>query len=254
MTSIKFAPQTAIVTGAARGIGRSIALRLADDGLDVTVNDIENKLEALNAVADEIRSKGRKALVVIADCTQESEVQHIVDETVKELGRLDVMVANAGIGGAGSILKLPLADWEKVWAVNVRGVFLCYQIAARQMVKQGNGGRIIGASSVLGKKGNALLGAYSSSKFAVRGLTQCAALELGEHGITVNAYAPGIIQTDLIGPVLSGPGSLRDLMKIPDATLGQPENIASIVSYLVKPEAHFITGQSIIVDGGVQFD
>jgi len=124
------------------------------------------------------------------------------------------------------------------------------------MVKQGSGGRIIGASSIVGKKGGASISAYSSSKFAVRGLTQCAALELGEQGITVNAYAPGVIliQTELIGPILSGPGSVRDLLKMPHAKLGQPEDIASIVSYLVKPEAHFITGQSINVDGGLHFD
>jgi len=254
MASPKFAPQTAIVTGSAQGIGRAIALRLADDGLDVVLNDIQNKSEALAETANEIRKKGRKVLVVITDCSQESEVQHLVDETVKEFGRLDVMIANAGIGIGGSLLETSLSDWEKVWAVNVRGVFLCYQIAAKQMVKQGSGGRIICASSIFGKKGYAGVSAYSSSKFAVRGLTQCAALELGEHGITVNAYAPGVIQTEMIGPVLTGPGSVRELMKIPHAKLGQPEDIASVVSYLAKPEAHFITGQSIIVDGGLQFD
>jgi len=254
MASPNFTPQTAIVTGSAQGIGRAIALRLANDGIDVVLNDIQSKSDALSEVADEIRKKGRRALVVIADCTQESEVQHLVDETVKEFSRLDIMIANAGIGRGGSLLETSLSDWEQVWAVNVRGVFLCYQIAAKQMVKQGSGGRIIGASSILGKKGSAGLGAYSSSKFAVRGLTQCAALELGEHGITVNAYAPGVIQTEMIGPVLTGPGSLRERMKIPHASLGQPEDIASIVSYLAKPEAHFITGQSIIVDGGVLFD
>jgi len=190
---------------------------------------------------------------VPGDVSSEEAVKGIVEETVRGLGRLDVMVANAGIGTP----LVPIADvdlqvWKKIWSINVEGVVHCYKYAAAQMIKQGDGGRIIGASSVCGKKGFSQMGAYCASKFAVRGLTQCVALELAEHNITVNAYAPGIIDTPLLQK--GGVQAAKEEMKIPHALTGNAEDIAHFVSYVASPQAQFMTGQTVNLDGGLQFD
>lgn len=253
----------ALITGSAQGIGRSIALRLARDGFDIALNDVPVKSEQLAAVASEVEALGRKACIVIADVTIEEEVKNMITDAVKELSGLDVMVANAGIPGAKTVLETTVEDWERTFTVNARGVFLCYKHAAVQMISQGRGGRIIGASSIAGKIGFPSAAAYCASKFAVRGLTQTAALELGKHNITVNAYAPGVIQTQILDSISdqSGNVSLADedstnyltqlIGNRPIKHNGQPEDIASIVSYLASKEAHFITGQCISVDGGI---
>ncbi|KAG1745702.1 NAD(P)-binding protein [Suillus lakei] len=253
----------ALITGSAQGIGRGIALRLARDGFDIALNDLPTKSEQLAAVANEVEALGRKACIVIADVTIEEEVKNMINDTVKELSGLDVMVANAGIPGANTVLATTVEDWERTFTVNARGVFLCYKHAAVQMISQGRGGRIIGASSIAGKIGFPSAAAYCASKFAVRGLTQTAALELGKYNITVNSYAPGVIQTQILDSISdqSGHVSLADedstnyLVQLmgnrPIKHNGQPEDIASIVSYLASKEAHFITGQCISVDGGI---
>jgi len=245
--------RVAIITGAAQGIGRAIALRLAEDGLDIAINDIPSKTNALEEVVSEIRQKGRKAIYVTGDVSQEADVQKLVDETVAQLGSVDVMVANAGIGKGAQLLdtSVGLDAWQNVWDINAKGVFLSYQLAARQMVKQGRGGRLLGASSICGKKGYQNLGAYSSTKFAVRGLTQTAATELAEHKITVNAYAPGLIDTAMTNVPGRGLDPLRKTMNIPNAPSGQPEDVANLVSYLASPEAYFISGQTLVVGGDV---
>lgn len=187
--------RVALVTGACRGIGRAVALRLADDGLDVAVNDVEANGEELDGVAEEIRSKGRRAVSIAGDVSVADKVESMVGRVVEELGSLDVMVANAGIVQVAPLLELTPEDYDRMMAVNGRGVFLCYTAAARQMIRQGTGGKIIGAASAAAHKGFALLGHYSASKFGVRGLTQAAAQEWAQHGITVNAYCPGIVGT-----------------------------------------------------------
>jgi len=242
-------PRVAVITGSAQGIGRAIALRLADDGLDVVLNDLPSKVHALEEVLTLIKEKGRKAIYVIGDVSVQADVQKLIDETVSQLGGIDVMVANAGIAFFTQLLDSPLADWQKIWDVDAKGVFLCYQLAARQMVKQGRGGRIIGASSIEGKKGFGNLGACSAAKFAVRGLTQTAAVELAEYNIQVNAYAPGFIETLIVSTI--GVERAKEVMNVPHAKLGKPEDISNIVSYLASPEAWFITGQTLVVDGGL---
>ncbi|KAL6300815.1 NAD-binding protein [Sparassis latifolia] len=251
----------AIVTGAAQGLGLDIALRLADDGLDVAVNDIESKSQQLAKVASDVQAKGRRALAVPADVSREEQVVGMIATVVKTLGGVDVMVANAGIAIYKPFLETSLEDWQRITSINLQGVVLCYKYAALQMVKQGRGGRIIGACSSAGKKGSANLSAYSATKFAIRGVTQSAALELGPHKITVNAYAPGFILTDLAYHPDDKTNGLRPgttMKKLlgyrPDAPEGEPEVVASVVSYLAKPEAHFVTGQSINIDGGIVFD
>ncbi|KIJ90567.1 hypothetical protein K443DRAFT_135650 [Laccaria amethystina LaAM-08-1] len=219
--------RVAIVTGGAQGIGKAMALRLASDGFDICVDDLASSAGLLDDVVSEIQQLGRKAMALSYDVTKENEVKKLVEETVAELGSLDLMVANAGIIRQQSIMEVlsaNIGEWESVWAVNIRGVVLCYKYAAIQMSKQSSGGRILGASSVGGLQGFAGYGAYCASKAAVRSLTQTASLELSKYGISVNAYAPGIIESPMIG---------------------QPEQVANLVSYLASPESYFITGQTI---------
>jgi len=256
----EFVPRVALITGAGQGIGREIALRLADDGLDVGLNDIPSNVAKVHELISEIQAKGHRAISLIGDVSIEQDVVRMVETTVAELGSLDVMIANAGIASTTLLVNVSVEQWDRVMATNVRGVMLCYKYAAKQMIKQGRGGRIIGASSICGKKGPKSLSAYAASKFAVRGLTQSAALELAEHNITVNAYAPGIILTQMAvsdtDKHFGGrPGdALAHILGNKDAPRAGPEVVASVVSYLVKPEAHFITGQSISVSGGLVMD
>ncbi|TFY78905.1 hypothetical protein EWM64_g5106 [Hericium alpestre] len=242
MAEVSYKPQVALVTGAAQGIGEAIALRLADDGISVALNDIHSSRDALQALAKRIEAKGVKAAVVTADISQEEQVKDMVDAAVQQLGRLDVMVANAGIGGEDSILKITGGDFRKVLAVNLDGVLYCYKYAALQMVKQGNGGRIIGASSVLGRKGCAHSISYTASKFAVRGITQSCAMELREHGITVNAYAPGVIETRLSQSFGGGYSALKKMMKIADTPSTPREQVANWVAYIASPQSQSING------------
>ncbi|KAE9401233.1 putative short chain oxidoreductase [Gymnopus androsaceus JB14] len=220
----------ALVTGAAQGIGKAIAMRLASDGFKVALNDVPSKREQFAAVAREIDEKyGLGTFVAPADVSQEMEVKEMVESSSKALGGLDVMVANAGIVGVFKpIMEMSLDEWDEVQRVNLRGAFLCYKYGAKEIVATGRpGGRIIGASSAWGRQGT------SSS----------AALELGEHGITVNAYAPGIIRTAASEPVIAS-GVLKKLFPgfPPFGKIGEPEDIASIVSYLASKESHYITG------------
>ncbi|ETW75783.1 hypothetical protein HETIRDRAFT_481275 [Heterobasidion irregulare TC 32-1] len=248
--------RVAVVTGAAQGIGRSIALRLAADGLNVIVNDLQSQQGALGEVVAEIETKGVKAVAYTGNVSVEDDVKNLVQKAVEKFGRLDVMVANAGFGGQiSAITDVSLDEWRGLMSVNLDGVVLCYKYAAAQMIKQGDGGRLIAASSICGKKGFARLTAYCASKFAIRGLTQCLALELAEHNITVNAYAPGIIPTKLTKSV--GDGGLdpiKELMKLPDARTGTTEDIAAFVSHVASPQSKFMTGQTVIIDGGICFD
>ncbi|KAK7034582.1 hypothetical protein VNI00_012211 [Paramarasmius palmivorus] len=201
MTSTTISPYTgtgvALVTGSARGIGKAIALRLAQDGFDGALNDLSSKTDQLKDVEKEIMAIGKRTVVVTADVSNEDEVKQMIEKVVEVLGGLDVMVVNAGICTAAPMVETSTELWEQTFAVNSRGTFLCYKYATIQMIKQGRGGRIIGASSGAGKQGAKYLMAYSASKFAVRGMTQSAAWEAAKYGITVNAYAPGAIDTEL---------------------------------------------------------
>lgn len=254
--------RVAIITGAAQGIGKAISLRLADDGLDIVVNDIPSKNNLLDELVKEIEAKGRRSIAVTGDVTKEEDVQNLVTVTVEKLGSVDVMVANAGRGHSAPLLSTTVEEWDSLQDLNVKGVFLCYREAAKQMIKQGRGGRIIGAASLASKKGSALWGAYCTSKFAVRGLTQSAAAEFWPHGITVNAYAPGLVRTNLWNDVDEarsnhGLTSLTDKI-ITTETAALPvmdaEDIAGLVSYIARPESKFVTGQSLNINGGSFFD
>ncbi|KAF8993610.1 NAD-binding protein [Cyathus striatus] len=240
----------AVVTGASRGIGRAVALRLAQDGYDVSVNDLPSNVEGLKDVECSIVGLGRKSSVSVGDVSKEEDVKALVKSAVDDLGGVDVMVANAGICGLTSIVDMPVEEMDRHYAVNIRGVFLSYQYAAQQMIKQGRGGRIIGASSIAGKQGQQHFTAYVASKFAVRGLTQNAALELGKYGITVNAYAPGAIDTDMTKMFQGILGEKAPNFALnPVGRMGKVEDVASLVSFLASSKSGFITGQSVSYHG-----
>jgi meso-butanediol dehydrogenase/(S,S)-butanediol dehydrogenase/diacetyl reductase len=255
--------RVALITGGARGIGRGIAVRLASDGLDVAVADLPSMRSELEAVTDEIRAAGRRAAAIDVDVSDASQVDAMVAATVEHLGRLDVMVANAGVAGVAPLLEVTPEQFDWLMSINLRGTFLSYTAAARQMIAQGSGGKIIGAASIAAHKGFAMLGHYSASKWAVRGLTQAAAQEWAEHGITVNAYCPGIVGTkmwELIDEKLAEQMGLQKgeaLAKFAELiTLGRvetPEDVAAFVSYLASPDSNYMTGQSVMIDGGVLF-
>ncbi|PIL30543.1 hypothetical protein GSI_07243 [Ganoderma sinense ZZ0214-1] len=229
--------RVAIITGAAQGIGEAIALRLADDGIDVVLNDLPTKRDALDGVVKAVQTKGRRAIAVLGDATIEEDVVALVDRAVEEFGGLDIMIANAGIGRLLSLVDTTVEVWDRIMCVNVRSTMLAYKHAARQMIKQGRGGRIVGAASMAGKRGFATLPAYCASKFAVRGLTQSAAQNADD---------------DKNG----GPSSTFILHAgwAPTTPVAEPSVVAELVAYLVKPEAHFVTGQCLGIDGGVVMD
>lgn len=251
------------ITGAARGIGKAIALRLAADGHDIAVSDLPSMAEELEKTRTEIEAAGVRAVALTGDVTEPESVRRIVEQTAEQLGSLDVMVANAGIAQTKALLDVTPEEYDLVHRVNGKGLFLCYTEAARQMIKQGGGGKIIGASSIAGHKGFGLLGVYSSSKFGVRALTQAAAQEWAEHGITVNAYCPGIVDTQMWVEVDRDLGAINDMaegesMKAMAAgiTLGrvsQGSDVAAFVSYLAGPDSDYMTGQSPLIDGGMLF-
>lgn len=245
----------ALVTGAGQGIGRAVALRLADDGFDVAVNDLPANMERVESLVHEIQSKGRASSMYLADVSQEDQVKAMIDGVVAEHGALDVMVANAGVAPRSTpLVEVSVEEWDRIMAINGRGSFLCYKHAGIQMIKQGRGGRIIGASSLVGKQSGATQGPYSASKFAVRGLTQAAALEFGAHRITVNAYAPGAVETPMLTHSTSEAIIAQVKEMSPLKKIGLPEDIANLVSFLASKESQFITGQSISINGGLFFD
>jgi len=251
--------KVAIVTGAATGIGRAIAWQLHEDGFAVAINDIS--AAGAEALATEIQNHAGRALAVPGDVGAPDFAHQMVARVVTGLGGLDVMVANAGVNVVKPLLELSRNDLESLFAVNVFGVLHCIQAAAQVMITQGRGGKIINAASAAGKRGYELLGAYCASKFSVIGLTQTAALELARHGITVNAYCPGAVDTAMWGMIDQQMGILNQvargetlkarIAKVPLGRVGYPTDVARLVSFLASDKSDYITGQSLVVDGGV---
>ncbi|KAJ3874100.1 hypothetical protein F5051DRAFT_417643 [Lentinula edodes] len=245
----------ALVTGAAKGAGRAIALRLASEGFKIAVHDLPRNGDQLLDVHRNIQRLGQHSVVLTADFTDEDQVKNLVEDTTKCLGGLDVMVANAAVREATPLTSTTAESWNRIFDVNARGLFFCYKYAAQQMILQRKGGRIIGGSSTWGKKGGSFMSAYSASQFAVRGLTESAALELHEHGITVNSYAPRQIfheaNPEVTLPMDSNDSYIQSSARPDEGTLAHrnaPQAIAHLVSYLVSEEAHYITGQCIGID------
>ncbi|KAI1102896.1 NAD(P)-binding protein [Jackrogersella minutella] len=261
--------RTVIVTGSSRGIGKAIALRLAADGYDVCVNDVGANRAGCDEVVKEIQSMGRRAVAAIADVSKRDEVKQMVQTSVKELGPLSTMIANAGIAQVKWVLELTEQDFERMFAVNVFGVQNCFAEAALQMIKQGTckperPGKLVAAASVASYKAFDTLPHYSASKFAVRGLTQVYAMDLAQNHITANAYAPGIIGTDMWDLIDAEATKRKGLprgavmkQKVDGETAlrraGTAEDVAKLVSFLASSDSDFVTGQTQIVDGGVYF-
>lgn len=257
------ARRSAFVTGAARGIGLAIATRLAADGYGVTLVDLPAAADDLAAAAERLRAGGAVAEIATADVASSAEVDRAVAEHVATHGGLDVLVANAGIALTAPLLETSDEQFARSFDVNVAGIFYCYRAAARHMIEQGRGGRIIGAASLSAHRGSKLQSIYGATKHAILGLSRSFAQEVSEHGITVNVYSPGIVNTamwDSIDAELSvhagtAPGSVLHgwTDRIPLGRLETPEDVAGVVSFLASPDAAYITGQAIVVDGGVQF-
>jgi meso-butanediol dehydrogenase/(S,S)-butanediol dehydrogenase/diacetyl reductase len=253
--------RTAIITGAAQGIGRGIARRLAEDGLAVTLADLPASGAALEQAVAEMVHDGGACRAAIADVSVPADVDRMVAGHVAEFGGLDVMVANAGIAMTALFEDTTPEILDRTIAINVKGVFNCYKAAAEQMIRQGRGGRLIAAGSVSAHKGGEWQCAYVASKFAVRGFNQTVALELAKYGITCNIYSPGVIKTpmwDSIDEVVTARegkprGSQWDKM-LPNIAMrrtGVPDDVARVVSFLASEDSGYVTGQSIIVDGGI---
>ena len=238
--------QTAVVTGASRGIGKAIAISLAKEGAEVIVN-YSSSLENANKVVSEINSFGGKAYPLQADISNENSVNELIKTVLDKNNKIDVLVNNAGITKDGLLMRMKTDDWQKVLDLNLSGVFYCTRAVSRQMLKQKKG-RIINITSVVGLMGNPGQANYSAAKAGVVGLTQSAAKEFASRGITVNAVAPGFISTDMTKDL----NSEAILSAIPLGRFGEPEDVAGTVKFLAAdPSAAYITGQTIQVDGGM---
>ncbi len=237
--------RVAIVTGSARGIGRAIALRLAEAGAAVVVSDIAEA----EPVAEEIRAMNRQSLAVPANVSSASEVGALVDEVISRYGRTDILVNNAGIARDQLLMRMSEEEWDSVLSVNLKSVFLCTRAVLRHMLKQ-RWGRIVSISSVVGIIGNPGQANYASAKAGVIGFTRTIAREVGSRGITVNAIAPGFIDTRMTQQLEEN--QRQELMRrIPLGCLGSPRDVAEAVAFLASDEARYISGQVLGVDGGM---
>ncbi len=237
----------ALVTGSARGIGKAIALTLAEKGADVAVVDLGR--EDAEGVAAEIRQLGRRALALSGNVANAQDVEEFVKKVSEEFGRIDILVNNAGITRDTLLMRMKEEDWDAVINVNLKGTFLCTKAVSRVMMKQ-RYGRIVNISSVIGLMGNAGQANYGASKAGILGLTKSVAREMGSRNVTVNAIAPGFIETSMTD-VLSENLKESMMAQIPLGRLGSPQDVANTVAFLVSDEASYITGQTIAVDGGM---
>jgi 3-oxoacyl-[acyl-carrier protein] reductase len=243
----QLANQIAVITGAGRGIGRAIALKFAAAGADIVC--VSRTAENAEKVAEEVRGLGRKAWAHAVDVADASAVAGAAEKILAEAGKVDILVNNAGVTKDGLIMRMSEADWEAVLNTNLKGAFLFTQAFSRAFLKQ-RSGRIINISSVIGLIGNAGQCNYAASKAGLLGLTKAVAKEFGSRGVTVNALAPGFIETDMTG-ALSAEMKAELLQRIPLRTLGRPEDVAEGALFLAGPGARYVTGQVLAIDGGM---
>ncbi|MFA5867419.1 MAG: 3-oxoacyl-[acyl-carrier-protein] reductase [Actinomycetota bacterium] len=240
--------KVAVITGGARGIGAAIARRLAGEGADIVVNDIAAGDTADQLVA-ELTAAGVRANFIAADISKSVEAKRLIEESIAAMGRIDVLVNNAGITRDNLIMRMSEEEWDAVIAVNLKGTFNCIQAVTRPMLKQ-RSGAIVNLASVVGVAGNPGQANYSASKAGVIGLTKTAAKELASRGIRVNAVAPGFIETDMTKKLPEEySGKLKEL--IPLGVFGAPENVADVVTFLAGDDAAYVTGEVIKIDGGL---
>ena len=246
---MRFENKRVLVTGAGSGIGQATCLAFAREGAAVAGADMN--LEAAQETAQKVTAMGGKAAALQLDVTQPDFVNAVVERTESELGGIDILVNSAGVREIVAFLELDFAEWQRVISTNLNGTFLCSQAAARQMIAQGQGGKIINLASVAGLVGVPNRAAYVSSKHAVVGLTKEMAMELAEHDIQVNAIAPGVVETGMTAGYFDDPHVVESVRKLhPARRWAQPEEIANLILFLSSAEAHFITGATYPIDGG----
>ena len=243
--------KTAVVTGSGTGIGKAIAIAMAHNGASVVVGYVGPPEPAAETVSD-IERDGGTALAIDADVTNADQVQHMIDQAVQRFGRLDILVNNAGVEEEHPFLDTPLAVYQKIVNVNLTGPWLCSQIAARQMVKQGGGGRIINISSVHEDLPMPTNAPYCASKGGMRMLMRTIAVELAPHGITVNNIGPGAVDTPMNAPLHEHPQLMKKLLsEIPLGRMGRSEEVAELAVFLASESASYITGSTYFIDGGM---
>lgn len=258
---MKLNGKIALVTGAGQGIGRAIALRLANEGANIAIVDLNEK--KMTEVADQVSRLGRKATIFRADVSKREDIFNAVTHTEQKLGGFDIMVNNAGIAQVQPLLQVTPEEIDKILKINVEGVLWGIQAAAEKFIERKQKGKIISASSIAGHEGYAMLGVYSATKFAVRALTQAAAKEFASFGITANAYCPGVVGTDMWTEIdkrfseLTGAAIGETYKKyVGGIALGRaetPEDVAAFVSFLAGPDADYMTGQAPLIDGGIVY-
>ena len=244
---MKLAGKVALVTGAAQGIGKAVALLLARNGADIVVSDIN--LEKAEETAKEVQILGRKALAIKVDVAKSDDVDKMVQAILAQFGHIDILINNAGIARDKLILRMTEEDWDAVLNINLKGTFNCTKAVVRHMSKQ-KSGKIVSIASVVGEMGNAGQGNYAASKAGVIGFTKTIAREFAQRGINVNAIAPGYIETPMTEAL---PDKVKEDLKrlIPMDRLGKPEDVAEAVLFLVSESANYITGQVLNVNGGI---
>ena len=241
--------KVAVITGSSKGIGRAIALRLAKDGASVVVNG-RNEAD-IEAVVKEIKKAKGTAIGIRADVSVAADVQKLVAETVRAFKRLDIFVNNAGILDMKACSQMTEEDWDRTLGVNLKGYFLCARAASAQMIKQKQGGKIVNTASIAGIRAYPGCASYNASKAGIISLTQSMAVELAKAKINVNAVAPGAIETAMTKAVVEDKHVYQQMLAgIPLGRIGKPEDIANAVAFLVSDDADYITGTTLIVDGG----
>lgn len=240
--------RVALVTGSGRGIGRAIALRLADLGADIIVNDIEGSTGAPDVV-QEVKSRGRQAVFVPADISVAQDVSKLVEKAIESFSKIDILVNNAGITRDKLIIRMSEDDWDQVLNINLKGAFLCTREALKHMIRQ-RWGRIVNIASIVGLMGNGSQANYSASKGGIIALTKSTAKEAATRGITANAIAPGFIDTEMTSQLKAEVKEAYE-KQIPVGHYGTPEDIANAAAFLASEESGYITGQVLSVNGGM---
>ncbi len=248
MIIVELQGKTAIITGSGRGLGKSIALKLASMGANIVLNDIPSS-DAIDVTAEEFRAAGYKVAVTKGDVRNQDDVQSMIDTTVETFGSVDILVNNAGITKDMLMIKMKEEDWDAVLDINLKGAFFCTKAAAKYMMKQ-RSGKIINIASVAGVMGNPGQANYSSSKAGLIGLTKSTAKELAARGIICNAVAPGIIKSHMTD-VLPDKVKENYLNNIPLSRFGTPEDVANVIAFLASDLSNYVTGQVINIDGGL---
>jgi len=247
LDKFKLDGKVAIVTGAARGLGQAMAVGLAEAGADVSLVDVIDMSET----SAQIKKLGRRYTDTRVDLSQKANVDVIIQNTLDHLGSVDILLNNAGIIRRAPLLEFSEKDWDDVMNINIRALFFLSQAAARVMVKQGKGGKIINIASMLSFQGGNLVPSYTSSKSAVMGLTRLLANELAPHQINVNAIAPGYMATDNTAPLRADPIRSKAILdRIPAGRWGEPEDLKGIVVFLASDASNYLQGYTIAVDGG----